>query len=273
MSASPFPVLRRGITPAKQASHEQVRGTAHGATIVPFAAFPDMALLAAIVVDPPGSLQGPRRVSPGEACRGTEVSAILPRMSQSNCLPRSPELMSRQDTALLVVDVQTKLLRVMTRTDRLLWNIRRLIDAARVLGVPVEATEQYPQGLGPTTETLLPLLDSVQDKQMFSCRECGGIFQQWRDRGIFKILVVGIEAHVCVQQTVLDLLAHGFQVFVACDAVESRFPPDRDIALRRMETQGAILTTTEAALFEWCETAAAPEFKAISALVREPAPE
>ena len=133
----------------------------------------------------------------------------------------------------------------------------------------VEATEQYPQGLGPTAESLAALLGPIPNKVMFSCRQCGGIFTRWREQGIFKILVAGIEAHVCVQQTVLDLLAAGFQVYVACDAVESRFAHDRDTALRRMDSHGAVLTTTEAALFEWCETAAAPEFKRISALVRE----
>jgi nicotinamidase-related amidase len=83
------------------------------------------------------------------------------------------------------------------------------------------------------------------------------------------VLVAGIEAHVCVQQTVLDLLAEGFRVYVAADAIGSRHAIDLDIALRRLEASGAVLTTTEAALFEWCEVAGTPEFKQISALVRE----
>jgi isochorismate hydrolase len=85
-------------------------------------------------------------------------------------------------------------------------------------------------------------------------------------------LVAGIEAHVCVQQTVLDLMTDGFRVYLAVDAVGARFEIDRTIALRRMESSGATLTTTEAALFEWCDASGTSEFKQISALVREAPP-
>jgi nicotinamidase-related amidase len=185
---------------------------------------------------------------------------------------RSPELMSRHDTALLVVDVQVKLLAAMQPPPTLVWNVRRLIDGAHTLGIPVAATEQYPQGLGPTAPELAQRLGPVPAKLMFSCRECSQLADSWRDQGRCKILVVGIESHVCVQQTVLDLLAAGFRVYVAVDAVASRYPLDRATALRRMELSGACLTTTEAALFEWCEVAGTPEFRTISALVREPTP-
>ncbi len=144
-------------------------------------------------------------------------------MSENHAAPRSPELMSRHDTALLVVDVQTKLLHAMSPPPTLVWNIGRLIDGARILGIPVEATEQYPKGLGATTRVLAQRLGEIPAKLMFSCRECGQLFEHWRDQGIYKILVVGIETHVCVQQTVLDLLAAGFQVYVAVDAVGSRY--------------------------------------------------
>ena len=87
--------------------------------------------------------------------------------------------------------------------------------------------------------------------------------------GIHRVLVCGIETHVCVQQTVLDLLAAGFQVLVAVDAVSSRFAIDHETALRRMEASGALLTTTEAALFEWCGEAGKAEFKEISKLAKE----
>ena len=194
-------------------------------------------------------------------------------MNDPTALPRSPELMSRHDSALLVVDVQTKLLTALAPPATLVWNIRRLILGAQALGVPTAATAQYPQGLGPTDDELSQLLPEIPSKLMFSCRECGQIFNTFRDAGVFKLLVVGIEAHVCVQQTVLDLLAEGFRVYVAADAVASRFPLDSQIALRRMESAGATLTTTEAALFEWCEVAGTPEFKRISALVRESPPE
>lgn len=180
--------------------------------------------------------------------------------------------MNRDDSALLVVDVQGKLVSLIPGHQKLVWNIRRLIDGAKVLGVALAATEQYPQGLGPTTAELASRLPAIPAKIAFSSAECGQIFSEWRDRGIWKILVCGIETHVCVGQTVHDLLGEGFQVYVAVDAVGARFSLDHEIALRRLDSAGATLTTTEAALFEWCERAGSPEFKQISQLVREQPP-
>lgn len=188
-------------------------------------------------------------------------------------LPRSPELMTSGETTLLVVDVQEKLIGLIPEHQRLVWNIRRLIDGAETLGVKVLATEQYPQGLGRTVAELLPKLGEVPDKVTFSCRGCAEPFEQLQQQGVFRVLVTGIESHVCVQQTVLDLLASGFRVYLAVDAIGARGQLDHDIALRRMESAGATLTTTEAALFEWCQTAGRPEFKQISALVKEQPPE
>jgi nicotinamidase-related amidase len=187
-------------------------------------------------------------------------------------LVRSPELMNRDDTALLVVDVQEKLLPLIPGSTKLVWNIRRLLDGAAALGVRVLATEQYPQGLGPTTAELAQRLENIPAKLAFSCAECGDLFTGLADQGIWKILVCGIETHVCVSQTVHDLLGEGFRVYVAADAVAARGSVDHEIALRRMDSSGATLTTTEAALFEWCERAGSPEFKTISALVRETPP-
>jgi len=180
--------------------------------------------------------------------------------------------MSVGATALLCVDIQEKLIGAIDDHDRVLWNVRRLIDGARVLGVEVVGTEQYPQGLGGTVAELAERLGPVPSKLTFSCGGCPEIFERLRGQNISSILVCGIEAHVCVQQTVLDLLADGWRVFVAVDATGSRFETDRRIALGRMEAAGATLTTTEAALFEWCETAGSPEFEQISKLVREKGP-
>jgi nicotinamidase-related amidase len=193
-------------------------------------------------------------------------------MTTISSLARSPELMNRDDSALLVVDMQAKLLPLIPGHKRLIWNIRRLIDGAKILQVPVSATEQYPQGLGPTTPELANRLDIAPSKVAFSSCECGQIFTAWRDRGIWKILVCGIETHVCVGQTVHDLLGEGFRVYVTADAVAARGQIDHDISLRRMDSAGATLTTTEAALFEWCQRAGSPEFKQISQLIRETPP-
>lgn len=186
---------------------------------------------------------------------------------------RSPELMSTLDTALLVVDMQEKLLPLIDDHARVIWNTGRLIDGANILGVATLATEQYPQGLGPTIRELAERLspdgtEKIPQKLSFSCRGAGNLFEDLAKRGITKLLVAGIETHVCVQQTVLDALAAGFRVYVAVDAVGSRNTTDREIALRRMDSCGATLTTTEAVLFEWCEVAGTPQFKQISQLVR-----
>src|SRR6186997_1869253 len=98
-------------------------------------------------------------------------------MSQpTKASPRSPELMSRNDTALLVVDMQEKLLRLMAGHERVIWNTRRLIDGAKLLGLPVAATEQYPQGLGPMVSELAERIGDMPAKVMFSCRECQSVF-------------------------------------------------------------------------------------------------
>jgi nicotinamidase-related amidase len=185
-------------------------------------------------------------------------------------LPKSPELMRPADTALLVIDVQERLLTVQPEAARITWNIRRLLDGAKILGVRTACTEQYPEKLDPTPPELAERLEGKPaSKLTFSCGECDEIFDAWQTDGINRVLVCGIETHVCVQQTVLDLLAAGYQVFVAADAVASRHAVDHEFALRRMEASGALLTTTEAALFEWCHTAGTPEFKEISKLAKE----
>jgi nicotinamidase-related amidase len=193
-------------------------------------------------------------------------------MSDYSPTCRSMELISRTDSALLVIDVQEKLMPAIPGAGKILWNLRRLIDAAQVLGVPVVASEQYPQGLGPTVPELAARIEKRSAKRCFSCRELPEMLAGFRERNIFKLLVAGIETHVCVQQTVLDLIADGWRTYVAVDAVGARFDLDHVTALRRMEAAGAVLTTAESALFEWCETAAAPEFKQISQLVRETPP-
>ncbi len=180
--------------------------------------------------------------------------------------------MNRGDTALLVVDVQGKLVQLIPGNEQLVWNIGRLIDGAKILGLPVLATEQYPKGLGPTSPALGEKLGNIPAKMAFSCGECGELFEELGQKGIHRILICGIEAHVCVQQTVHDLLAAGFRVYLAVDAIGARGRIDYETALRRMDSAGATLTTVEAALFEWCDVAGTPEFKQISNLVKQPPP-
>jgi nicotinamidase-related amidase len=194
-----------------------------------------------------------------------------------NNLPKSPEMMSPGDTAMLVVDVQEKLMPAMNEGSRIAWNIRRLLDAAKVVGIPAFGTEQYPRGLGPTLpeiaerlgQTTSKITPKIMSKMTYSCGGCPAIFDEIRRRGLFKILITGVEAHVCIAQTAFDLMADGFRVYVPVDAVGSRFELDYRVALKRLDSAGATLTTVEAAMFEWCETAESSAFKTIRGLALE----
>lgn len=211
------------------------------------------------------------RERPGVRLGGMEPKPAENAVS-SNALPRSPELMNREDSALFVVDAQERLLEIIPDSARIVWNIRRLVDAAQALGLPVAGAEQYPQRLGPTAATLKERIGPVPHKRCFSAGVCGDIFEQWKDDGRSRVLVCGIEAHVCVMQTVFDVAAAGFEVYVPVDAIGARYVADYETALRRMESAGIILCSTEMAMFEWCRTAEAAEFKAISALAKEKSP-
>ena len=174
-----------------------------------------------------------------------------------------------EDTALLVIDIQEKLLPKIMQAEEVIRNASFLVNAAKVLGVPVLGTEQYPKGLGPTVEPIRGMLTKVWEKQTFSAVGEGGALEYLKSDARIKVVVAGIEAHICVMQTVLDLLNQGFHVFVCVDAVSSRYAIDVKIALKRMQQAGAILVTAESCVYEWLETAANPAFKEISAMVQE----
>jgi nicotinamidase-related amidase len=183
---------------------------------------------------------------------------------------RSPLLMDPNNTAIVVIDVQDKLLPAIQNFETVQGNIERLLDAAKILEVAAVGTEQYPQGLGSTVRGIREKLpDDLPAKTMFSCRECESMFRQLADRGVQNLLLCGIETHICVAQTALDMSAAGFNVFLSLDAAGSRFAIDHEVALRRLEVSGCTLTTTEAAIFELCEQAGDDRFKAISKLVRQ----
>jgi isochorismate hydrolase len=186
-------------------------------------------------------------------------------------LPRSPLLLSAAESLLLIIDVQDKFLSLLPDRAQLLANVKRLVLAARILDVPRRATEQYPEKMGPTTDSLLELLDPDVDapaKLSFSCGGCETAVAQLRAVDRRQIVVAGLETHVCVAQTVFDLIAAGFDVYPVADAVGARHTIDHDVALRRMESSGATLVTTEAVLFEWCQQAGTPQFKQVSQLLR-----
>ncbi|MEL7496949.1 MAG: hydrolase [Planctomycetota bacterium] len=188
--------------------------------------------------------------------------------------PRSPLMMNVDDTALVIVDIQERLLPSIENGERLVASVKKLIEAAIILGVETAVTQQYPKGLGATVESLAEPLKLISnhpfaDKTMFSCRECDELFDRLSRRGVSKILLCGIETHVCIAQSALDLMTRGFEVYLSVDAVGSRKPVDHRVALRRLESAGCTLTTSEAAIFEWCVQAGSDKFKRISKLIKE----
>lgn len=190
-------------------------------------------------------------------------------MSDSSPVPlRSIDLLSHQECQLVVVDMQEKLVPAIPVAENIVNRIQQLIQAARIFQVPTSCTEQYPKGLGPTISGLAELLPEPKEKLRFSGAECLGLDTVTNTIATrTKVVLTGLEAHICVQQTALDLLAAGYRVIIPIDAVASRNKLDWKTAIRRMENSGAQLTTTESILFEWCEVAGTGEFKQISRLV------
>jgi nicotinamidase-related amidase len=138
-----------------------------------------------------------------------------------------------------------------------------------LLEIPTIATEQYPKGLGPSVPEVVAAIPHRPEKTVFHCCAVPQVFETIHARGVRKVTLVGIETHVCIAQSALELLRMGLRVQVLADAVGSRHAFDGEIALRRVELAGAVVSTTEAALFEWTESADHRNFKAISALVKE----
>jgi nicotinamidase-related amidase len=191
---------------------------------------------------------------------------------------RSPELIDRLRSRLLVIDVQHKLVPTIHRGEDIVRRITFLLNAAQHMEVPVIVSEQYPQGLGPTVSQLAdhPAIEVTFDKVRFSaadrfCEHIGINSDTAADAhdGRDQVILVGIESHVCVLQTAFDLMARGFRVFVADDTTGSGNQIDHETSMQRLRNAGATICTAESAAFEWCETAEAECFKAISKLVRD----
>jgi nicotinamidase-related amidase len=148
--------------------------------------------------------------------------------------------------------------------------IEVLVEACRALDVPVIGSEQYPKGLGPTVEPLAGLLgETPAAKNSFSCARDGGIRESISTAGRSQVVVTGIETHVCVLSTALDLIEAGYRVHVPHDAVNSRRAADKHWALERMQSAGAQITSTESTLFELVERCDTPDFKTVAKLVKK----
>lgn len=178
-------------------------------------------------------------------------------------------LIEHARSILLLVDLQEKLMPAMAETRDICRQIGILLAAARALQVPVLASEQYPAGLGPTVPEIAAGLrqGEIQAKTEFSCYADPALRQRLLAAGD-QVVLAGIEAHVCVLQTGLELLEAGRPVFVVTDAVSARRSESKTIALQRLAGAGATLVTTEMVVFEWLRRADRPEFKPLSRLIR-----
>lgn len=182
-------------------------------------------------------------------------------------------LISRAQSQLLVVDIQGRLHPAMSAGEPMLERAVTLLRCATALAVPVLMSEQYPKGLGPTVPEIVAAAPSAEifSKMTFSCaRDPGlsGAIKTLRADGRDQIVICGIEAHVCVAQTALDLAATGAEIFVVADAIASRRPQDRQAAVARFGLAGITVVTTEMVVFEWLERAGSDEFRSVSALLK-----
>jgi nicotinamidase-related amidase len=178
--------------------------------------------------------------------------------------------LTRARAGLVVVDIQERLLPAIFEKERVVENAVRLVRGAAILQVPIFATEQYRKGLGPTVPEVANAIPGFApvEKLAFSACGAGGFGPALQSQQVSDVVLCGIEAHVCVTQTCLDLLDKGLRVFVVADAVSSRTPENYRIGPERMREAGAVIVSTEMVLFELLGQAGTPEFKQVLTLVK-----
>ncbi|MBN1366877.1 MAG: hydrolase [Dehalococcoidales bacterium] len=181
-----------------------------------------------------------------------------------------PVFLSVSNTILIIIDVQEKLWRVMYENEKLSDNLQRLIRGIQILNIPIILTEQYPQGIGPTVPEIAALLTDIKPlaKLSFSCCGDTNFLKILKNIDRKQVLVTGIESHVCVYQTAVDLLNSGYEVQAVTECVSSRTAENRLLGLQRIESAGGKLTGVEMALFELLKTAGNEQFKAINKIVK-----
>lgn len=185
---------------------------------------------------------------------------------------RHPTLLDRSKASLVVVDMQEAFRQMIPGFSELAGRVALLVEAARVLEVPVLVTEQYPQGLGRTVEEIRQRLDETSEaieKVSFSACGVQDFDTRLRERHVEQVAICGIEAHICVSQTAHDLLALGYQVHVISDGLGTRLERNLEIAIEKLSKSGAIISSVEMALFELCGKAGTSEFKSIQRMVKD----
>lgn len=183
-----------------------------------------------------------------------------------------PARLTREKSLLLVVDVQERLFAAMDPEHReeMAKNLKLLATAARRLRIPILLSEQYPKGLGHTLPELRESLGEIEPltKTAFACLEAEGFAERLAATGASQVILTGLEAHVCVLLTALDLLAEGYAVYVVADATCSRRRENRQLALDQLRQVGAVVTSTESVLFQLLRTADTDDFRALSRLIK-----
>lgn len=182
-----------------------------------------------------------------------------------------PRILDRIQSVLVVIDVQEAYRGMTFEHGRTLRGVCRLVETAKILGIPILGTEQYPKGLGHLMRELLEVCPAgfeAVEKSSLSCWGEPKFAARLSELKRTQVVVCGLETHACVNQTVHDLLDQGYQAHVPLDAIGSRFESDHRAACKKMIASGAVPTTVEMACLEWVKTAAAPEFKAIQKLIK-----
>lgn len=175
-------------------------------------------------------------------------------------------LLNKEESLLLLIDVQEKLTPAVMNSEALIAQCGWLLKLARKLSVPVLVSEQYPKGLGATVSPLQEYYNAQEciDKVHFSCMSDANYAQRLKQMNKKQLVLIGMEAHVCVLQTALEMKEHGFEVFVVVDAISSRGAQNIKYGLKRMQQAGIQLVTSEMVFFEWIRKAGTPEFKELS---------
>lgn len=179
-------------------------------------------------------------------------------------------MLDKNNAVLVVIDIQGKLSTLMHKQERLFKNVTRMINGAKALNIPIVWTEQIPDKLGQTAPEIKAELEGVEllTKTTFSCCGGPGFNEKLKELGRKQILVTGIETHVCVYQTCIDLINDGYEVYLVKDAVSSRFKENYRIGAERIKDAGGVMTSVEMSLFEMLKVAEGDEFKKVIQIVK-----
>jgi nicotinamidase-related amidase len=179
-------------------------------------------------------------------------------------------LIRREDSLLLVIDLQQKLAPAIHDSEAIVANSVRLLEGARQLGIPSFVSEQYVRGLGPSLEAIRQAASAAVffEKTHFSCTAEPGVLDLLHNAQKQQVILTGTEAHVCVLQTAFGLLAAGFAVYLVADAVSSRTPENRTAAIERLRAGGVAIVTTEMVFFEWLHAAGTEQFRSLLPLIK-----